>query len=185
MCDCQKNKRQVREGEVIDRMESETQKIGQIQLEIQKIGRKVYLQRISSAARKTLAQMPEQNEIEKLNGESRQFVERALVIITDALKASSWSDIRLMEFAQESSWAHLAASIGVVAMGLQAGGGGGSGKTCVTQCLDEYNKCMKENDCEYDSWFCLCCQPCMVQYLGCIARCVTSVGGFGGGIIIA
>lgn len=54
--------------------------------------------------------------------------------------------------------------------------GGDKDKTCATKCRDEYNRCMTENDCNYDrdSFFgiCLCCVPCSLQYGGCLAACV-------------
>jgi hypothetical protein len=43
---------------------------------------------------------------------------------------------------------------------------------------------MRENDCSY-SLVCLCCIPCSLQYSGCLARCVVTGGGFGGGVVIA
>jgi hypothetical protein len=60
MCDCQELKSTRHEGEPKDQLWSE----------IQKIGRETFLRRISSTARKALSQMPEQDEIEKLDGES-------------------------------------------------------------------------------------------------------------------
>ncbi|MCB9054959.1 MAG: hypothetical protein H6549_03785 [Chitinophagales bacterium] len=56
--------------------------------------------------------------------------------------------------------------------------GGNKDKTCATKCRDDYNKCMTENDCNYDRdsvfGICLCCTPCSLQYAGCLARCVIS-----------
>jgi hypothetical protein len=115
-----------------------------------------------------------------------KFVERVLVVITDALQTTRWSDAQLVEFAQALSWGTLSASLAAVAVGLKSegGGNGGNGKTCVTQCRDEYDNCMKENQCKKGGWICLCCAPCSLQYVGCVAKCVVKVGGFGG-IVIA
>jgi hypothetical protein len=158
----------------------------QLQTEIKRVGLQLYLRKVKSAARKALAQMPDEEEISKLDIVSKRYVEQVGALTERGLKATEWGEEELIQFAQELAWAQLTTSIASTIIAKDNdGGGGGSGKTCVTKCADEYNQCTAENGCDTGGWICICCSPCSLQYMGCVARCVTFSGGiFGGGAVI-
>jgi hypothetical protein len=152
----------------------------ELRAEFDKLGREVYLQRVRSAARKAVAKLPDPDEGKKLSGEAALLVEQMEKLITDGLSAPEWSDARLSRYVTEVGWGRLVAATATIAM--QGHGGGGGGSSCVTECAQEYDRCMAENSCT-SSFFCLCCMPCSLQYMGCVARCVRGSGGIG--VIIA
>lgn len=154
----------------------------QIQEEVQKLGRREYLRKIKSAAKNALSQLPDNHEIEKLDAVSREYVEKISSLIEAGLKLSDSDDATIARFAHEVSWAKLGTDIAATVMARISNGGGGGGPTCVTRCANEYDKCMQENNCT-SSFFCICCVPCSLQYMGCVAKCVTVGGGFGGVVI--
>ena len=155
----------------------------QFQAEVQKLGRREYLRKVKSAAKNAISQLPDDREIEKLDAVSRQYVERISSLIEAGLKLSDSDDAAIARFAHEVSWAKLGTDIAATVMARMSGGGGGSGPTCVTSCADEYNQCVQENNCDTGGWICICCVPCSLQYMGCVAKCVTVGGGFGGVVI--
>lgn len=148
----------------------------QIQQEIQRLGERELLRRIQQAARKGLVDFLDDSEIGRLSPPGRLIVERMRYVVEEGSRATSWDTSQLARMANDLAWAHHITRLMVVY--LDNNSGSGEGKTCVTKCSDEYNKCMEENSCEY-SWFCLCCMPCSLQYMGCVAKCTV---GFGGGI---
>jgi hypothetical protein len=168
VCDCDKHRdssRSSRDGGAAE----------QIQSEFESTGRKIYLQRINSAARYALAQMPELEDIDKLSGPPRLFVERSSALVTEGLEAPSWSDLELATHAGELGWWRLAAS--VVAVAMQRNNGGGV--TPATNCENQYEQCLLEHNCTDHSWVCICCMPCSYQYVRCMAGMVVGAGGFG------
>ncbi|MGJ7459026.1 hypothetical protein ACR80S_03345 [Halomonas sp. MA07-2] len=157
----------------------------QLQAEIQKLGKREFVRHVRVAAKRAFASLPDESEVEKLDAVSRQYIEGVSSLIETGLKWSDSDDAAIARFAQDLAWAKLSTDIAVSAMARKAGdGGGGTGPTCVTQCAQEYDKCVSENGCDTSGWICLCCSPCSLQYMGCVARCVT-VGGGIGGIVIA
>jgi hypothetical protein len=146
----------------------------QIRSEIEQTGRKVYLQRINSAARQALAQMPGLEEVDKLTGAARLFVERTSVLVTDCLEAPSWDDTQIARFSGEMSWWRLSASVATVAMQRDNGGG----ITPATNCEDQYEQCLGEHNCLSHGWFCVCCVPCSLQYMRCMSGMIVGAGGF-------
>jgi hypothetical protein len=148
----------------------------ELQAEFDKLGREAYLQRVRSAARKALGKLPDGDEAKPLSGEAALVVEQMERLITDGLNAPEWSDARLAHYVTEVGWGRLVAA--TVAIAMQGKGGGGGGDSCVTECAHEYDRCMAENSCT-SSFFCLCCMPCSLQYMGCVARCCRVGGGLG------
>ncbi len=154
----------------------------EIQAEIEKLGRQEFLKKIRASARNAISNLPDASECEKLDPISRQYLERVTNIIESGLKSSDWDDSELAKYAQEVSWGRLTSNIAAGYMALDNSGGGG-GPTCVTRCEQEYHDCTSENNCETGGWVCVCCVPCSLQYAGCVAKCVTVGGGFGGVVI--
>ncbi|WP_263358393.1 hypothetical protein [Acidicapsa ligni] len=147
-------------------------------------GRRAFLSSVRNSARKAIASLPDSSQVEKLDKFSRRYIEGVSALIERGLKASDWEDEEIAHFAQEISWATLAAQLGNISVYLDNGNGDSGGGTCVSRCADEYQQCYDENSCE-DHWYgCLCCVPCSLQYMGCIARCVGFSGGFGGGGVV-
>ena len=171
MCDCAKT-----EGSTSSALSYHEAGIAtEIQLEIETTGRSVYLRRINSSARKALAQMPELEEVDKLTGAARLFVERTATLATHGLNAPAWSDTQLAEFAGQLAWWRLTASIASVAVPLDNDGGG---TTPATNCEEQYDRCLSEHNCNNHGWFCLCCTTCSLAYMACMAKMVVSTGGF-------
>ena len=141
--------------------------------EAQKAIQKGILGRIASSANNSLRKFPSPSQLRNVNTERRNYLEQVRKLLEEGKSASKWNADQLGSFADR------VASLKDKAVHLDNSGGGG-GKTCVTSCKDEYNKCLEENDCEY-SFICICCVPCSLQYMGCIAGCI-GVGG-GGGVI--
>jgi hypothetical protein len=139
------------------------------------------LRKISSAARKTLSGTSKgkgySHDCGALDETSQRFARRIDELLAEAVNAERWNDTQLAFFARDLGWAKLTADIGAIA--LRQGGGGGGGGTCVTRCAAEYNQCMLENGCT-SSFICLCCIPCSLQYMGCVAGCTMNAGGFAG-----
>lgn len=111
---------------------------------------------------------------------ARKYFNSVKILTTEAKNASSWNLQHLTRFVGEINWVkHI--------MDIQAAyldNGGGGGQTCVTQCANEYNQCVTENQCDTGGWVCLCCVPCSLQYMGCIGRCSIPGAGSSGGIFI-
>lgn len=155
----------------------------QFQAEVDRIGKREYFTKVRSAARGTLAQLPDIRETERLDPLFRRYVERLTVLMDEGMKLSEADEGNLARFAQEVAWAKLVADIAVAAIARRNDGGGGTGPTCVTKCANEYDQCVSENGCDTSGWICVCCTPCSLQYMGCVARCALPVGGFGGVVI--
>jgi hypothetical protein len=128
-----------------------------------------------------MANMPDTDEIAKLDAVSRQYIERVSVLIEGGMKASEWGDEELSEnlsrFAGEVAWATLATRAVAIGLDKDGGGGGGGGPTCATRCAQEYDDCINEHECDTGGWVCVCCIPCSLQYMGCISRCTVGSGG--------
>lgn len=43
--------------------------------------------------------------------------------------------------------------------------------SCTQQCADVYNNCMAANDCTRGGWVCVCCIPCSLVFVTCMASC--------------
>jgi hypothetical protein len=174
MCDCAEKKI----------ASFEVQEFASLKSEFENAGKQSILRGIAAAGRKLLARLPDDPGFEKLVPEARLFLERVNILATEALNASEWSEARLAIFIREVGWARLTARFGSILLRNNGGGGSGSGPTCPTQCETEYDKCMAEHRCT-DSFICLCCTPCSLLYLGCMAGCIRRGGSiFGGGGVI-
>lgn len=149
---------------------------------------------LKSESAKTLRNFPSAKKIEESkdltdNGKTlfkkiRTFLEEANKV-SDKTSFDSYSSIL-----KELDWAMLMMNVATTNTKGSAGGkdiaekqrlpgigmGGGGifngdgGNTCVTNCKNDYNRCMRENDCSH-SILCLCCIPCSLQYMGCVAGC--------------
>jgi hypothetical protein len=127
------------------------------------------LGRIAATANNALRNFPNPSQFKNVNSERRNYLEQIRKLLNTGKSASKWNAAQLASFADQVD------KIKAKAVQLNNDGGGG-GKTCVTRCRDEYNKCMDENDCEY-SFICICCSPCSLQYLGCMTNCAIPGGG--------
>ncbi len=174
MCNCEKEKR----ATTLLQESVSTQ----IQIQAEKLGRRQLMQQIGGAAKKAMSQLPGDCEVEKLDAVSRRYLERVTHLIQSGLSASKWDDAEIVRFTGEMAWAQLSTDIiSTVIQRDNADSGGDSGDTCVTRCRKEYEKCVgpTENDCDTGGWGCLCCVPCSLQYMGCVAGCVASIVGIG------
>jgi hypothetical protein len=151
----------------------------QMQAEIQKLGKGEFLRDVRSAARNAISQLPDSSEVEKLDSTSRQYFEQIAKVVEAGLGMSQWDDQEVTRFVRDVSWAQLCT--GVAAIALQNTGGGPGGQTCPTDCENEYDKCMKEHDCTH-SFICICCVPCSLRYMGCMASCIRK--GKSGGLTL-
>lgn len=157
----------------------------QINDQIQKLGRKEFLRKVKSASKNAYKHLLDADETKKLDDVSTQYIERVTNIIEIGSRSSDWNDSQIIRYAQEVSWGKLSSDIAVSFLARDnPGGGGGGGQTCVSRCAGEYDQCVSENGCDTSGWVCVCCVPCSLQYMGCVAKCVTVGGGFGG-IVIA
>jgi hypothetical protein len=154
----------------------------QLRTEVEKHGKQL-LQQIRVSARRAMSGFPDEKEFEKLDPISREYHHRVSGLLTAALNSSSWNDEDMARFAVECS--AVKHSTDLIAVALHNNGdtlarqniGGGPQKTCPTNCSDGYDKCLKENFCEY-SILCIRCVPCSLDYGGCMAKCL----GFRGGL---
>ena len=153
-----------------------------IQRLVQRLGEREVLRQTQQAARKALAYLPDESEVAKFNAPGRAIFGRIRLLAEECSRASSWNVARLTSMSNELAWVHQIISLNQVYLDNSSSGGATS---CGGKCKDEYNVCMEEHDCDYDeeSWFCLCCQPCVWGYLGCMAGCWG--GGGSSGIFMA
>lgn len=156
----------------------------QIETQAWEMGKEGLLKELRVAARQAYASLPDESELRILNATGQRVLGEFRRLIETALQTSDWSVDKLADFAGEVACARLVADVIVLHM-QNNDNSPGTGKTCAGQCLDEYNKCMKEHNCKDDSWICICCSPCSLQYMGCISACVLSFSSAGGGIFAA
>jgi hypothetical protein len=141
--------------------------------ELKKAGRSNYLNRVSTVAQKGLQHPSTNTALQKLKPETRQLVTQMDALIAEGTTSSEWSDEKITQFAREVAWAKAAATHAATMVFLQNEGGG---PTPATACANEYDQCMKENHCE-PSFFCLCCVPCSLQYMGCLRKIILGETG--------
>lgn len=159
--------------------------IGQsLEVQAQKIGKAEFLKQVRSAARTAGKQLADFDSMEKLDPLAKQYLSKVTDLIEYGTKLSEWDDEALARYIGEVAWAKFASDVVMSFMARDNSGGGGSGPTCVTKCANEYDQCISENGCDTSGWICVCCMPCSLQYMGCVARCAMVRGGFGG-IVIA
>lgn len=132
--------------------------------ELEKRGRSTLLQEISAAARRSLA-TSETGGKARPKGLAAELLSRVDQLLIDGLKATEWDNARLVQAIRESEWAKLSLELAVTAIARDNDTTGE--QTPSTKCRNQYDRCMEQNDCEY-SFFCLCCQPCVWEYLGCM-----------------
>lgn len=150
-----------------------------VQDEIDKLGQASLLRKIRTAAKKAYASLPDQEDIAKLKPLSRRFIDRLGETIEAGMKAGDWNQDAIAHYASEVAWGGLLCDVAVSHL-ARDNSGGGAGPTCVTKCADEYHQCISENGCDTSDWACLCCVPCSLQYMGCVAMCTVRAGGFSG-----
>ena len=150
--------------------------------ELEEAGLRTILSEIQSSARKAFAGLAEV-DTESLNAFGQDYVDRVSHLLRQATDASSWDESRVGAFMGEIRWAKLVTDMQVAFM-MRDNDGGGGGGTCVTQCATEYDQCVTENGCDTSGWVCLCCAPCSLQYMGCVAKCTTG-GLFSRGVFVA
>lgn len=131
------------------------------------------LMKIREESQKTLVDFPTAEKIEsmRLTANGKSGAKRIRVLLESASQNSKWTQQNLDDFTNEIEWATM-----FLQRANDSPDGPGGGTTCATNCRTDYNKCMKENDCT-SSFFCLCCVPCSLQYMGCIGRCMGKTGG--------
>lgn len=106
------------------------------------------------------------------------------------VKDLSWA-ILLLEGSNQPPQPKTNSTAKVKSQGIASSGNGffvkvgdGNNKGCAKTCLDNYNACMADLDCNYDRdsflGICLCCAPCSAEYVGCMLACTL---GNGGGVI--
>ena len=160
--------------------------IGQLlQAEAQKIGKDEFLKKIRTAARNAGKELTYSESSEKMDPLAMQYIERISGLMEQGAKLTEWDDEALARYLNDVAWAKFATDVVSSVMAKDnPGSGGGSGPTCVTKCANEYDQCISENSCDTSGWICVCCMPCSLQYMGCVAKCTVVRGGFGG-IVIA
>lgn len=152
--------------------------------EVQKVGRDEYLKKIRSAARSAGKLMADFDSMDRMEPLAKRYLTQVHELVEFGAKLSEWDDAAMARYAGEVAWAKFATDLVAAMARDNSGGGGGSGPTCVTRCADEYDQCVRENRCDTSGWVCVCCMPCSLQYMGCVAACTIRTGGFGG-IVIA
>ena len=160
MCNCDD------EGRHGDSVESE------FTAEAAKLGRETILRNISIESRKAFSagDDPEGTDLDET---SKLFIEGVDKLLVGGLDAKTWSDSQLSRFVHELGWAKVAADVVAAAVARD----NDDGSTPANRCQTEYDNCMKTSGCTH-SFFCLCCVPCSLQYLGCMRKIV-----FGGGLV--
>ena len=152
-----------------------------------KVGRREFNTQVQHAARKAMAGLPSAHEVDRAHPSIRPMLGR----ICELAEASSRiheidDDQALIALVSEIAWARQSMElVAALVASRPGGGGGGSGGgsvTCVTECQREYDQCINENSCDTSGWICFCCTPCSLQYMGCIAGCVTGVLDFNFGL---
>jgi hypothetical protein len=144
---------------------------GQLRAQIDSVGRKVVVNRIQTAGRRALAALPEDTDVSHLGKLPARYVANVEDVLTRAARASAWDDDQLARFVEELAGLKLTTDAMVSSL-INNGGGGSTGATCATLCRREYDQCINDEGCDEDAWFCLCCAPCVAQYVGCMTRCV-------------
>lgn len=151
--------------------------------EVVKVGRDEYLKKIRSAARSAGKVMADFDSMDKMEPLAKQYLSKVNELVEFGAKLTEWDDEAMARYASEVAWAKFATDV-VVSMARDNSGTGGSGGTCVTRCADEYDQCVRENKCNTGGWICVCCMPCSLQYMGCVARCTMRGSGFGGIVMV-
>lgn len=155
-----------------------------LEVEAKKIGKDEYLKKIRTSARSAGKELAYTDSSEKMDPLARQYVERISGLLETGAKLTEWDEEALARYLNEVAWAKFATDLVSSVMARDnSGTGGGSGPTCVTKCANEYDQCISENSCDTSGWICVCCVPCSLQYMGCVAKCSMVGGGFGGVVI--
>lgn len=143
-----------------------------IQAEAERVGLQQILAEIERSARSALADLPGTDEINKLSPLGQRYIEQVSRLLELGSHAARWDEDELNAFVQEVAWGRLLVESTVAVYTRPGFGGGGEGPTCVTLCQREYDRCINEHNCDEDSWICICCSACSLQYMGCVAKCV-------------
>ena len=128
------------------------------------------LVKISSASDAALKNSPKRPTFKTANRKERALLERGRTLLKAGKSANKWNAARLVKYANQLDdyKSDLEANISAKDNAPD------EEKQKATKCKEDYQKCLDENDCEY-SFFCLCCVPCVSDYLGCMMwRVVTS-----------
>lgn len=156
-----------------------------LEVETQRIGKDEFLKKIRSAARSAGKELADFDSMERMDPLATQYLAKVTSLIEYGTKLNEWDEEALARYIGEVAWAKFASDVVMSFMARDnSGSGGGSGPTCVTKCANEYDQCISENRCDTSGWVCVCCMPCSLQYMGCVAKCTVVRGGFGG-IVIA
>ena len=132
---------------------------------------KEFIERLTTAARKSQSMMPTADELKTLDKPTKALFERISALLEDVLSTTEWTDANLRALAKETGWVHT--SIGLA---LRPADRPGGGSPTSTDCENVYSSCMKTHGCTY-SLLCLCCIPCSIEYAGCMRRIITKFGG--------
>ena len=153
-----------------------------IQAQVEKVGQRELLRQIQQSARAAVGNLPDDVEIGKLNVIGRMVMTQFCNLIESGCNAAAWNTSQLASYVSEVAWAKRMADVNVVYM---RNNGTGQEKTCAGNCLSESDKCIKEHVCDDSGWICICCIPCSLQYMGCVAKCTVSSSGGVFGLSIA
>lgn len=123
------------------------------------------LTKIVSSSAMSLRSYPTSSQLQGVDPKIVTLLERGRKLLEAGRSASTFTAAQLKDYAGQVDLYQKE----VMAL-KSTGDTTGTGQTCVTKCLDEYNQCKRENSCEY-SIICLCCIPCSIQYSGCVAKC--------------
>lgn len=143
-----------------------------------------FLKRITSAAQAAQSSLPTEKELAGSDEATKGLFNRMTGFLQSVLSTSEWTDERLISAAKEAGWMktsvqlaaapHTSRTRGFIVPAIPNGGGDGGvpGAPPPTPaiCLSQYSGCVKENDCDDDSWICICCLPCSLQYWGCMKK---------------
>jgi hypothetical protein len=114
----------------------------------------------------------------RIPSKQREFIKQVDHLLLQAADAETWNERQITEFALQLSWAKLGADLFSSTIARD----NGPGLTASTRCEEEYDQCMVEHNCT-TSTFCICCTPCSLQYIACMAGMFRATGGSRGPVI--
>ena len=144
----------------------------QLQREIEKLGQQAFRNELRSAAGKALTGFPAEVELQAIYSTAeRQILYRMRDLLERCQRVDDLKEpVALATLAVELGWATRVTDM--YAAYLRRGPGG---RTCAGRCQSEYGQCTNEYNCDDSGWICICCTPCSLQYMGCVARCASPV----------
>ncbi len=118
----------------------------QIDEHCKKVGRDTFLSKVQAAAQSALCDFPTEQETQRFNKLGQTYFAQTRAVLEAGLVAPKFDNTMLVAFVNDLSWVVFTSQM-IAAMMRDNDTGGGSGKTCVGKCSDEYDKCMNESGC--------------------------------------